>query len=455
MSIGGKALRLSVRATLLFAFCAAVVAQAETTNLDYEVDLGGGHSDNILRTPANERSEDIASAGLQFSFDEHSKKIQADVIGDFAYYDYRDDTFDSEVIGNLSGGVLFSLVPEHFQWMASDNFGQVLTDPFAPATPENSENINYFTTGPDVYFDLGSVTQLRLGGRYTDTRYEDSPLDSRGASVQLGLARLLSRATSVSLNVRALKETYDENALNGDYKQNDAFVSFEAQGARTNLSLDLGYSELDRDASTDKEGGLLFRLDVRRRISGYSVVTLDAGEEFSSSGSAFAAAQSFGGVDLNATPGRQTVQPFTNKYASLGWSFDRNRTAFSVAGSYSERSYEDDPTLDQTFKVFSVQLSRELSQRTSLGLTAVRTSAQFEQSGGDYDETTAGLNLSWRLTQRVTVRVSYDYFDRSSDSPLSEYTENRYWLTVGYGRGVPRASPVAPTFAIDSAATGT
>lgn len=455
MSIGGKALRLSVRATLLFACNAAFVAQTQAANLNYEVNLGGGHSDNILRTPTNERGEDIASAGLQFSFDQQSNKLQADVIGDFAYYDYRDDTFDSEVIGNLSGGAVFTLVPEHFQWMASDNFGQVLTDPFAPATPANSENINYFTTGPDVSFDLGSVTRLRLGGRYTDTRYEESPLDSHGASVQLGLARLLSGASSVSLNVRALQESYDEDALNGDYKQNDAFVSYEAQGARTNLSVDLGYSELDRDASPDKEGGLLLRLDVARRISGYSVITLDAGEEFSSSGSAFAAAQSFGGVDLNATPGRQTVQPFTNKYGTLGWSFNRNRTTFSLDGSYSERSYDHDPTLDQTFKIFTLQVSRELSQRTSLGIAATRTNAQFEQTAADYDETTASLSFSWRLTQRVTLRVSYDYFDRSSDSPLSEYTENRYWLTIGYGRGVPRASPVVPTFAIDSSRAGT
>ena len=48
------------------------------------------------------------------------------------------------------------LVPFHalLTVWAADNFGQVLDDPFQPATPDNRENINYLTTGPDLTFAL-------------------------------------------------------------------------------------------------------------------------------------------------------------------------------------------------------------------------------------------------------------------------------------------------------------
>src|SRR6476469_8214764 len=85
-------------------------------DLAYEASLGAGRSDNILRIPSNEKSEDIASAGLQFSFDKQSSKIQADAVADLAYFDYRDNTFDSQFAGNFAGSALVSFVPERFQW---------------------------------------------------------------------------------------------------------------------------------------------------------------------------------------------------------------------------------------------------------------------------------------------------------------------------------------------------
>src|SRR4051812_13753372 len=302
--------------------------QAYGEDLAYETSVGAGYSDNILRNPDNEKSENIASAGLQFSFDKQSSKVQADAVADLAYLDYRDNTFDSQLIGNFAGTALLAFVPERFQWVVSDNFGQVLTDPFQPSTPENDENLNYFTTGPDVTFAFGSQTRLRLGGRYSLTSYETSPFDSDSVAAQLGLIHLLSSSTSISLNGRAQKVTYKEESLDADYGQDDAYVRYEAQGARTRLGLDVGYSRIDRDAANEADGGWLFRLDVSRRISSASLIMLTGGRESSSSGAEFASSQGVGGISLNATPGRQVPQPFTSDYATLAWNYSRNRTGF-------------------------------------------------------------------------------------------------------------------------------
>jgi putative beta-barrel porin BBP2 len=428
--------------------------QAHAEDLAYEASLGVGRSDNILRNPSNEKSEDIASAGLQFSFDKQSSKLQADAVADLAYFDYRDDTFDSQLVGNFAGNALFAIVPERFQWVASDNFGQVLSDPFQPATPDNDENLNYFTTGPDVTFGLGSQTRLRLGGRYSLTSYEKSPFDSDSLAGQLGLIHLLSGSSSISLNGRVEQVNYKEAALNADYDQDDGYVRYEAQGARTKLGLDAGYSRIKQDAATDSQGGLLFRLDVSRRISGSSVVVLTGGREFATSGSAFAASQGASGVSLNAAPGRQTVQPFTNDYATLAWNFSRNRTGLSLFGSWNDQSYDDFPALDQTITRLGAQVRRELSQATSLTINANRASASFQQ-GADYDDDIAGVELTWHLSRTLVLGLSYNYFHRNSDLATADYTENRYWLRIGYARGTPRSGYVLPTFAIDTATTGT
>jgi hypothetical protein len=445
--------RRGARSAIAAAILWALASSASAANLDYRLSLGGGHSDNVRRTPTDEIDEDIATAGLRFALDQQSSRVDADVVGDLAYYEYLDDTFDSEVVGNVYADTAFTLVPERFIWALTDQFGQVLTDPFLPSTADNRENINYFTTGPDLFVGLGSQTRLQLGGRYAITTYEDSELDSTSTLGHLALIRLLSDRSQVSLNGRVQQLEYDEAALNADFDQTEAYLRYEVEGARTNLAIDLGYTELDRDAAEDSESGTLVRLEVSRRMSGSSTIALSGGREFSTSAGAFAEGQGISNTGLGTAPGIQTADPFTLDYGTLGYTFNRNRTGIAASASWTKRSYDNNPALDQTLTTYAAQYRRELSQRTSLEIGATLTAVKYEPPAADYDDLTAGVRFSWRLSQSVTLEVTYDYSDRSSDASATEYTENRMWLTIGYGRGDPRVTRVAPTFGVDSMTT--
>lgn len=435
--------------------CAALLAVgyglsvpcASAGNLAYEVNLGYGHSDNIGRSESNEIDEDIAGAGLSFSFDEQTARLRADLAGDFAYYDYLDNTYDGEVLGNFAGNARFAFVPQRFEWVLSDNFGQVLTDPFSPATPDNRENLNYLTTGPDVTLAFGQRSRLRLGARYSMATYEDRPFDSKGYGGEAGFIRLLSGDNTISLNARVQSTEYDVAALNADYDQSEAFVRYDAVGARTHLTVDVGYTEVERQ--NDSEDGLLLRLDAARRLTQSSTATLSVGREFSNSAGAFASLQGAGNADLSAVPGRQTPQPFTNDRVALGWDFQRVRTGFSVTAFWNEQKYEDANALDQELLGAGVQLRRNLSQKSSLGLNAGYASGKFEQGVGDYDDVSSGMALQLFLSSSVSLIATYDRVKRDSNLPGGDYTENRFWLSLAYGRGTPRSTLAPPQFPTD------
>jgi len=435
---------------LSVAICALLGGSAGAANLDYELTLGAGYSDNIARSAQDETSEGILAPGLQFSFDQASRRLQADLVGNFAYYKYLDEEFDSELLGNFAGNARFMLVPERFEWVVSDNFGQVLNDPFLPATPNNRENMNHFVTGPDVIVPFGSNTRLRAGARYGMTMYEHQPFDSDTVMGQLSLERQLSAFSAVSLNGSVQQVNYDESALNGDYDQTETFVRYSAQGARTNLSVDAGYTALNQDATDTTHSGLLFRLDLSRRLSASSIVSLSGGHEFANSAGAFAGGQVGLPTNIGAAPGRQSNQPFMDDHVRLGYSFNRQRTGFSLSAYRSDRSYKDQPGLDQTLTSLTAGVTRELTPRTTLSIDGTYGRGNFEQEG-DYTDLSGGVSLRWRLSQRVSLGFSYDHFDRDSDRPQGGYTENRYWLTIGYGRGTPRSSPLPPQFGVDAA----
>lgn len=431
---GRKSLWLSAAALLTMS------VGTSAADFAFETTAGIGQSDNVGRLADNEQEETIANLGLLFSVDEHTRRLDADVVGNLGYYDYLDDTFDSELLGNMAANLRVGLVEERVYWLVADNFGQVLIDPFTPATPANRENINYFSTGPRAQFTLGGAMLLTAGARYSKTSYEDSPFDSTGLLAELGVGRALSSSSELTLNARAMQVEYDESALNGDYDQNELFLRYDATGSRTRLTLDAGHSQIDQDAASGSESELLLRLQVARRLSSRSMATLNAGQEYSGSGSTFAAQQSGSPIGLESASGRQTIDPFTSRYAGLGWDYTAGRMGALVSVSWRDEQYELNPLLDQTITVFGVGMHREMSPQLRLSLDANLRSGSFELPGGDYDDLGVRAALDWRMTRRVALRLSYEHANRDSDLAAANYTENRIWLSIGYGRGAPRDS---------------
>jgi hypothetical protein len=426
-------------------------AKVYAADFDYRASLGAGHSDNIRRAEVNEQDEDIVGPEFQFSLDQHGRQLHADVIGKLGYYEYLNDTYDSEVLGNLIADTRYDFIQDRLSWMLTDNFGQVLGDAFSPATPDNRENINHFSTGPDWTLPLGAQNRFRVGARYGMTNYEDSPFDSVAVSAEAAFIRSLSTSSSISLNANAQDVEYDEAALNSDYTQTELFMRYSALGARTQIDADVGYTEVDRDAVAETEDGVLLRLVATRRLSSASTLRLRVGKEFTSSGGNFAESQSAAGSQAGTLPGRQTTQPFTRDYARVDYSFRRNRFGAGVYGSWNEQTYEDNAILDQTIRVAGGLISREMSRTTSLELILSYADAQFGEPNTDYHQIDADLGFSWRLSSTLSLRASYLYSDRTSDVLLGDYTENRIWLSLGYGRGIPRTGVAGPAFAVDSA----
>ena len=332
--------------SLLMAIQSLTALQSQAADLAYRLDLGAGYTDNIALTSTGKRDETIATAGLQVSLSQLSRRIDANLVGDLAYYDYLRNTYSSEVVGSFTGGARLAIVPERFVWIFQDNFGQGVRDIFAAVSPNNRENINYFTTGPEFTSRLGGELWARLSAQYSKVSYEVSPFDSDRYSGSLGVFRDLSSASTVSANVRASRVEYDSNLGGANFNQDEAFLQYFTHGGRTTATLDLGYTEL-KQADT-KSKGLLTRLNVTRQISAATKLSLNLGREFSNQGSAFQFQQGLGGVNLQTQSVTQTTDPFTSKYADVGLDFQRGRTGLGASIGYFDESYSRQTLFDRS-----------------------------------------------------------------------------------------------------------
>jgi hypothetical protein len=405
---------------------------AVENRLDWSLDLGVQHSDNITRTETDEESETLGIAGVTLNIDSERPRLDTDIAANLQYREYLDDTFESEVVGGLDGEVVYSFVPQRFLWTVQDNYGQIANQRQLVETPDNRQNVNYFSTGPDLIFRLGSRMDLQLTARYEDAYFENQPTDSTTLLGSLALIRPLSDTTSMSLNGSTSSTEFEEDELFADYDIDEAFVRVEAEGARTTLSADVGYTVVDQ--AGEETDGLLLRLDVSRRVATRSRLGLQAGVESTGGAESFRRDQQLTGVE----PGNEDLiaagDTYRSEYLYLLFNTDWERGAFAAVLSGRQEAHETATILDRDVYGARVDFSRQLTRRIDADLRAGYSDEEFVNQDFQFDEWFIGAGFTWQLTEQVYLRLRLDHVTGSSDDGSRDYEENRGYIGIAWSR---------------------
>jgi hypothetical protein len=434
--------RGSVAVAAILTFLVARSSQAAEPG--YEISVGVAESDNVARVATDAKSDTILTEGLALSWHDLSPRLEADVDGDVDYLQYLKHTVNNEVIGNFLGQARFALAPDILFWHASDNFGQGLIDPLAADNPENRENINYFSTGPELMLPVGATTFVDMKANYGRVSYQTSPLDSQRVDGSVALIRKISQDSSVSVNVRDQRVDYSDDVTNPDYSRQDAFLHYDMKNTRTTFDADLGYSRL-RDPLSPSNG-VLARFDVSRKVSPSSTVALSLGHEYSDASSAFLLEQTLGGANLNTqTAQQQAGTPFTSNYASLSWNYQRVRTGFGISADYFKDTYPAPSTLNDNREQLSAHISRKLGPTLQVSLQEQYFRQEFQEIVGNSTQITTGLQLNWQASEHLTLVFDAERAYRHSDLADTNFAEDRVWVRIAYGRQAQLpAGPVTP-----------
>jgi hypothetical protein len=443
MGSGDRVEALHRRAAITLAFVATLAVAPGTKGAQpgYEVTVGIGESDNIALQPHGGPSETIGMQGVDFTWHDRRPRLDADIDGAVSYLEYLHHTFGNQVIGNVIGDVRATLVPELLFWDVADNFGQGRVNSLSALTPENRENINYFSTGPELALPLGSTTLLDISAHYAKVNYQVSPLSGNRESGAIALLHKLSSRASISLNVRDERVNYASDATYPDYDHQEAFVRFDAQGQRTTLGVDLGFSKI-RDPAFPASG-VLARMQLSRKVSPFSTVALSFAHQFSDATDVFRIGQTFGGATLSNTQSVQpTGTPFKSDIATLAWNFQRSRTGFGLSLEHYKDAYQQPSTLDDNRTQAEASMSRALTPTLQVVLSEQYYYQQLKDIDGSTTELTTDIHLTWRAGRRLSVTLDFIHSSRHSDIATSAYKENRAWLMLGYGR--PAQVPPGP-----------
>ncbi|MBM0106198.1 hypothetical protein JM946_15810 [Steroidobacter sp. S1-65] len=409
---------------------AVLLSSAAHAELQAMLEAGVGHSDNIVRAEVDEVEETIGTIGLQLDWLERTRRIDGEATVDLSYYEYLDNTFESEVVGTANGSLAVAILPERLQWIFEDSFGQAQDDPFAPATPETREDLNYFSTGPDLTVRFGSAGFTRLFGRWSSTTYETSPLDATRTTGGIAFGRRSSPRSELSLNGIAESIDFDSD-LNADYDRKSAFISWRVDASRTLLTTEVGYTWLDRDGSDDTTGSALVNIVVTRDLSASSALLLTLGSQLGDTGDSLRSALTGNVVGVGSQI-TATADPFENRVVSLEYRFRRSRTGFALGASYNDDEYQTQTQFDRTRYVYNAAFSRRLTGTLELELGAALNSEDFVNTGIETDELRFDAGLNWRAFRTLGFRFLVERYVRETADGSGEFQENRAFLTLAY-----------------------
>ena len=420
--------------TITGAAIAAVLAVSAGTaqaELGWSVGTGAGHSDNANRVETGKIDDTLMTLGGAIAYEHESRRVQASLTGYGTYLDYLDDTYDSDFLASGTGSLVIGIVPEQFLWTFDDTFGQMTINQFEPVTPENRQNANFFSTGPDLILRIGSQSNLKFGARYADSRYEETDtVNDQRLTGDITFSRQTSASVTWSAVAQASRVEYDVPG-NPGYDLQNLFGQLQAEGARQTVSLDLGATRV-ADGGESYTNPLV-RLDWNRRLTPSWTMDLNLGSEYRNTADRFVAGASVpdsgtGGVNVTGVPSE-------TYYGGVTFSFQRPGTGFYVGTTYTRDNYVRSGELDENYWNASLGVSRRFTQQVQ-GFADYRYEKRDFQSGVGTDDTnTFSARLDWALGRAIFITGGYRYEDRGSDIGTNGYTENLVYLSLSYRHG--------------------
>jgi hypothetical protein len=427
-----------------------------------EANAGLLYTDNVTLTPQGS-GDGIALIGLAGNTERlNAPRLDYHLNSDIALARYFKGQYDTQPYGYLDGYGEFKIVPGTFSWIARDTFNQAILNPVEPATPDNLEGINNFSTGPRFTIKPTLRTTVVLDGTYS---YIDSSskspdfvnIDSQRLGADLRIDRAFTNTTSAYLTGSYYKVEFKDKVNNTDFDYASGLAGLRFGNARTIFDVAVGYNKAHLNGTPtvttypiprprllgdtvieaaaiaaattttpeENPSGSTWQANISRLISPTQRVAIHGLKQVSDAANLFR-------INLDQpVPGNgqshlATGQPLTHREYGATWTFDNTRTTLSVNGLYYSDHYSLTPTSDHEAWQLNSLYARQLtpSLNWDLGLLYSHDSYGFGSQ-----HTWNGLtSLRWRVGPKVGLRFFYAHVQVSPNG----YTNNQVGVVASY-----------------------
>lgn len=419
--------------------CVALLTAASTSanafRIDYTVDFGIEHDDNVLMSPTDAEDSNALRAGFGFAVSEETSAVRANAGGRFEYFNYLDGPRSNAFESSLSGRLDWFLVPETFSFTIEDVMEMRPIDRFAADTVDNRQRVNVLSLGPNLQFNWSRAVRGLFELRWIDSRAEeDDDLESQRISAALHAIRELDPTSSLSLSLRGQDVDFEHDLMSRDHRRYDGYIRYQKQLNRLGFGLDAGYTWVDY-ADGSSPAHPMFRARLDWAVSARSTLTFGAAHQLTdSSDSALAGITATAGVPDRLTTASTSVTTslYEEDRFEATWSHRRDRLGLMIGPYYERVDFLDATAFDETRRGLVMQVTYRLAPTWDLRGYADVARSDFNAIDLRTEDRRYGFGIAKTWSRHWSSALDYVHYRRDADGALGDSRQNVWYLTVTY-----------------------
>ncbi len=407
------------------------LGDAIALRFDYGTGANLSYSDNITQTSEKEQEEWVGRGIFGVSLEQDSGPFIIDASAFLRYEDFVNDTFSDRLLFSLNNQAEWRIAPERFSWILEDYYTQVSIDPIDPATPDNTQNTNAFSTGPNLVLRLGSLNRLEAGLRYDYIYYEESDADNLRYSAFIRWLLTPASAREYSFNLSGEKVDFMDDDLNENFTREDYSFAFTTRYPRYSFGAELGGTSIQSDRGDDF--GYLTRGTLTRNLTNLSTIAISAASQLTDTGrNLLQASNSLDQANLQTE--EVSADIFRQKEISVVFNTAGDPLHGELSANWIDRDYKN-ASLDRVIKGVTGNIGYNITSTlvgTIFGKYA-RT-REFATKRVDKDSS-VGIGLIYLIRRDLSLEMTTQYHNRNSNLPGGSYREISGLLGIAYGMG--------------------
>jgi hypothetical protein len=434
----------SVLAGGLILSCVVPVKAAE---YGFGVGYSARHTDNALRTPppvppsTQEPVSDVEH-NLTATGNIRLKAARWDIAATsgIEFESYANDTFDQRSVETLYGSAIYTFLPQRLTWTTTDTLQDTIITALLPTTPDNLEQTNQFSTGPDVTWRISTGNTVGFLARYENDWYEQSDFLSNDRAVgELNWRYRISEPASFILRYRYENLRFKDNVPGVDYVEDQLTAGFEGQlGPSVNYRIESGQARVRQDLHEEFQTRV-GTAQLTRQIAKDASLSISLSSDISDSGRSAQADPTLD-PNLQLTGGNLGEPDIVHtRAANLSFNSTLGWLKYSLAATARD---EDFLSSNQDVKetggglVLAYEFSQRLAGTASGNITRSENLFLFVPAPVSSvrvdDDITAAVGLQFRFQRHWAAGLSLLYDKRDSNDSTQSYVENSIQASISY-----------------------
>lgn len=389
---------------------------------------------------STEQDDTIIAPYVGLSFSETNATINTHIDLFAEYEDYQDNTFSSQEFYDVNAFLDFNILPERLVWAFEDYANTQRIDILGSDVADNLQNVNVFSTGPDLIYQYNIWTWLAKL-RYGDVYYADNDSDSNFYNLTGAVRREINEYSRATLGLAYRSTDYDAR-FRSDYDLYKSFISYSRDLPTGDFLFDFGLNkvEFDSDADADDDDPYL-KLLLSFQPVGELTFNIDYIDEYTDSiGRAYDATSTRiideEEAEFTDLSNLNSTGIYRVKGASVGMKYGAGgRLSLGLRALSEETDYFQDAADSDTL-AGNGYASFLITELLSFTLGGSYQEVDFDEtlaSDAISDEITAGqASFNYRFTDNIFTRIGYRVEERTSTDLEREYENDIVFFTLGY-----------------------